>query len=158
MGMRSTNFREILGHFATGVTVVTALDAERRPHGLTVNAFSSLSLVPPLVLVCIEKTSECHSILEVAGSFAVNLLREDQEDLSRRFALRGVSKFEGVSWRRGENGAPLLRDAMGYLECRTATHHDGGDHTIFIGEVLRGDADGHRPLVFFKGEYTGLLP
>jgi flavin reductase (DIM6/NTAB) family NADH-FMN oxidoreductase RutF len=149
-------FRRVLSHFAAGVTVVTTLDSERRPHGLTATAFTSVSLDPPLVLVCIDKKAETYSQFEPAGIFAVNFLALDQQDLSQRFAKHGGDKFSGVGWQRGTLGTPLLDGTMGYVECRIKHSYDGGDHTIYVGEIEAADANEHRPLLHFRGAYRQL--
>lgn len=145
-----------MGHFATGVTVVTTLDKEGKPFGLTANAFTSLSLNPPLVLICVDKTVQCYPFFEESKLFAVNILGEGQEEISRRFATKGIEKFAGVQWHRGAHGLALLDDAIGHMECRIVQSYDGGDHTIYLGEVLRAEASGERPLIFFKGKYHRL--
>ena len=148
--------RRVMGHFATGVTVITTMDSSGSPFGLTANAFTSLSLDPPLVLVCIDKGVQCYPYFEESGLFAVNLLSENQEELSRRFATKGIEKFSGIQWRRGKQGVALLDGAIGHIECRIANRYDGGDHTIYVGEVVHTSASGGRPLIFFKGKYSRL--
>lgn len=154
-------FRRALGAFATGVAVVTYRD-EGRPAGLTVNAFSSVSLCPPLVLVCIDQGAESHDPLLAAGAFGVNLLRAGQDGMSRRFAAKDVpllDRFEGLDWRPGSVlGVPLIDDCLGFLECRTVARHPTGDHTIFVGEVVDLGADEGQPLLFFRGRYGRLSP
>ena len=146
----------MMGHFATGVTVITTMDGSGSPFGLTANAFTSLSLDPPLVLICIDKGVQCYPYFEESGLFAVNLLSENQEELSRRFATKGIEKFSGIQWRRGKQGVALLDGAMGHIECRIVNRYDGGDHTIYVGEVAHSSASGDRPLIFFKGKYHRL--
>ena len=149
--------RRVMGHFATGVTVVTTKDGEDTPFGLTANAFASLSLKPPLVLVCVDKAAHCYSCFEGSKIFAINVLGEGQEEISRRFATKGDEKFNGVPWRAGENGLALLDGAIGHIECKIVHSYDGGDHTIYVGEVLSAATDaGDRPLIFFKGKYHRL--
>ena len=145
-----------MGHFATGVTVITTKDGAGTPSGLTANAFTSLSLNPPLVVICVDKTVQCYACFEESKAFVVNILNEDQEDLSRRFATKGIEKFEGLSWSLGELGIPLLDGAVGYIECRVAGSYEGGDHTIYLGEIVTATANGDRPLLFFKGKYYRL--
>jgi flavin reductase (DIM6/NTAB) family NADH-FMN oxidoreductase RutF len=149
--------RRVMGHFATGVTVVTTKDGTDAPFGLTVNAFASLSLDPPLVLVCVDKGAQCYSCFVESKIFAVNVLSDGQEEISRRFATRGVQKFDGIAWRRSESGLALLDGAIGNIECKVVHSYDGGDHTIYVGEVLRAStADDGRPLIFFQGKYRRL--
>jgi len=156
MAIDARELRNVMGHFATGVTVITTKDATGKPFGLTANAFSSLSLEPPLVLICVDKTVDCYACFEESKVFAVNFLNEEQEHLSRRFATKGIEKFEGVTYQIGECGVPLLEGALGSLECKIANDYDGGDHTIYVGEIQCAAASGDRPLLFFKGKYYRL--
>lgn len=147
-------FRQALGHFASGVTVVTVRDGATLT-GTTVSAFSSLSLDPPLVLVCLSHDSASHDLIRRAGRFAVNILSAEGEGLSRQFAGRGPDKFAGVDYRIGVSGAPLLAGAAATIECRLAAQHPGGDHTIFVGAVLAVSADdAARPLLYHRGRYN----
>jgi flavin reductase (DIM6/NTAB) family NADH-FMN oxidoreductase RutF len=156
MAIDQRELRNVMGHFATGVTVITTKDAAGKPFGLTANAFSSLSLDPPLVLICVDKTVDCYTCFEESKVFAVNFLSEEQEHLSRRFATKGIEKFEGVTCQTGECGVPLLEGAMGSIECKVVSVYEGGDHTIYVGEILCATASGDRPLLFFKGKYHRL--
>ena len=158
--MESAEFRRIMGHFATGVVVVTCRDpATGTPCGLTVSAFSSVSLDPLLVLVCIEKDADSHDCIRRAGHFAVNILPYHQAALSRKFAGPDpLEKFQGVSFREVATGAPVLEEAMGWLDCRVHAAHPAGDHTIFVGRVLAGDARDDAPLIFFRGGYGRFAP
>jgi flavin reductase (DIM6/NTAB) family NADH-FMN oxidoreductase RutF len=149
-------FRSILGRFASGVTVVTTRDESGRDHGMTVSAFCSLSLEPPLVLACVDRTTEMHAILSDASTFAANILSEEQEALSRRFSEKMDDRFDGVGFRRGVTGAALLDDVSATLECNLVDRHEGGDHTIYVGEVIAGDPHEPRPLVYYRGGYTAL--
>lgn len=146
-------FRRVLSHFAAGVTVVTTVDREERPHGLTATAFTSVSLEPPLVLVCVDKQAETYSQFEPAGVFAVNFLSLEQRDISQRFATHGGDKFSGLSWRRGGLGAPLLDGTIGHVECRIRHWYDAGDHTIMVGEIESADAGDGEPLLHFRHDY-----
>jgi flavin reductase (DIM6/NTAB) family NADH-FMN oxidoreductase RutF len=148
-------FRRVLGHFASGVTVVTVADADGL-HGITVSSFCSLSLQPPLVLICIDKRVTTHAALDQAGHFAVSILRQDGEHLSRHFASRDMDKFNGIAYHTGITGAPLLDEALALIECRIAQTADGGDHTIFIGEVLTATATDDKPLLYFRSGYHKL--
>ena len=154
--MDSREIRDIMAHFATGVTVVTTRDGAGSPFGLTVNAFTSLSLNPPLVVVCIDKAAQCYSCFEESKVFAVNVLSEDQEELSRRFATKGIEKFGEIKWHRGENNVPLLDGSIGTIECKIVNSYEGGDHTIYLGEIVSAKATEDRPLLFFKGKYHRL--
>jgi flavin reductase (DIM6/NTAB) family NADH-FMN oxidoreductase RutF len=148
--------RRVMGHFATGVAVITTKDKDGVPNGLTANAFLSLSLNPPLVLISVDKSAQCYACFECENGFTVNFLGEDQEELSRRFATKGIDKFAGLQWHEGINGAALLDGVLGYVECKIRQCLDGGDHTIVVGEVLDAHAAGERPLLFFKGKYQRL--
>jgi flavin reductase (DIM6/NTAB) family NADH-FMN oxidoreductase RutF len=147
-------FRSVLGRFATGVTVVTARDTSAVDHGLTVNAFTSLSLEPPLILVCIDREASLHPAMSACSHFAVNILSSKQEALARRFAAPETDRFEGVGFTRGLCGAPILDDVLAYLECRTAQAIPGGDHTIFIGEVEHAETRTIAPLLYYRGGYA----
>lgn len=149
-------FRRTLGCFVTGVTVVTAMDERGQPRGLTANAFSSLSLDPTLILVCVDHGSDTFPVISAAPSFAVNILGEEQREISQRFAGKGESKFEGLSYHPGETGAPLLDGALAVIECDVAQFYPEGDHTIFIGAVRRVEHGPGKPLLFFRGNYASL--
>jgi flavin reductase (DIM6/NTAB) family NADH-FMN oxidoreductase RutF len=157
MPIDEQQFRRVLGHFATGVAVVTTIGDDGKPYGLTATAFTSVSLEPPLVLVCIDKGSESHPRLHAARVFAVNFLGVEHEHLSRRFAVSGGDKFKGLAATRGVTGAPLLPEALGYLECRVVDIFEGGDHTIFLGRVEAGDARDGEPLLYFRGAYRQIV-
>ena len=156
MSIDPRELRNVMGHFATGVTIITTKDNTGKPFGLTANAFSSLSLAPPLVLVCVDKTVDCYACFEDSKVFAVNFLSEEQEQLSRRFATKGIEKFEGVTCSSGELGTPLLEGTLGHIECKVVNSYEGGDHTIYVGEIQGARASGDRPLLFFKGKYYRL--
>jgi flavin reductase len=156
----SREFRDTMGGFATGVNVITTRSGEHR-YGMTATAFSSVSLDPPLILVCIGRTSEGSEVIARNGVFAVNILSKDQEPLSRFFASkdrpRGVNAFQGVDHHEAVTGSPLLDGAAGYVDCRLATTHDAGDHLLFVGEVLALGVDPEvEPLVFHGGRYAFL--
>jgi flavin reductase (DIM6/NTAB) family NADH-FMN oxidoreductase RutF len=156
MPLDAQSLRRVIGHFPTGVGVVTTRSETGSIHGLTANAVTSVSLVPPLLLICIDKKARSLLHLERSGIFTVNILAAGQEELSRRFATSGGEKFEGVSYRVGDNGAPLLEGAVGYLECSVWARHEAGDHVIFLGQVERAEARRSDPLVFFRGRYRML--
>lgn len=156
MSIDSLELRRVMGHFATGVTVITTRDKDGAPHGLTANAFMSLSLNPPLVIVSVDKTAQCYDCFEPDNCFTVNFLSEDQEEISRRFATKGIDKFDGMEWREGSNGAAILDGVIGSVECKITDCHDGGDHTIVVGAIVNVTAAGDRPLLFFKGKYQRL--
>ena len=159
MNVDAAEFRRVLGHFVTGVTVLTTRDRSGEPAGLTANAFASLSLDPPLVLVCIDHASSTHDLIVDAGFFAVNVLAEGQERISRRFADDQVEpRFEGIAWREELTRAPILDDALAWVDCRVHSTCEGGDHTIFLGEVRAADAREGVPLLFYRGGYGRFAP
>lgn len=150
-------FRSVLGRFASGVTVVTVVDPDGRDLGMTVSAFASVSLDPPLVSVCIDHAASMHGALLIAERFGVNILASEQEALSRRFAgVESVHRFEGIGYERGESGVVLLDDAVAHMECERVTQHEAGDHTLFIGQVERAIARDARPLLYYRGGYARL--
>ena len=153
MAIDKQEFRRVLGQFAAGVAIVTTVGEDGKPHGLTATAFTSVSLEPPLVLVCVDKAADSHPHFHASRVFAVNFLRVDHEHLSRRFAVSGGDKFKDLVVARGVTGAPLLPETLGYLECRTVEIFEGGDHTIFLGQVEAGDARDGEPLLHFRGTY-----
>lgn len=146
--------RDAMARFATGVTVLTT--GGERMHGMTANAFSSVSLEPPMVLCCVARTAEMHQAIVSARSFGVSVLGGGQERLARYFAdrrrPRGPAQFEGIGWRPGEcTGAPLLTDSLAWLECRLREVHDGGDHSILLGEVLEAGWSPETEALLFVG-------
>jgi len=153
MPIDKDRFRVVMSHFAAGVTVVTTLDADGRPFGLTATAFSSVSLDPPLVLVCVDKKAETYPHFEPAGVFAVNFLSLGQRDISQHFAKHGGDKFRELGWRAGVLGAPLLEGTIGHVECRIRHWYDAGDHTIMVGEIESADACAGEPLLHFRHAY-----
>jgi len=156
MPIEKTELRRVMGHFATGVTVVTTCGSNGRYYGFTANAVSSVSLVPPLMMVCVDKNAESYPSFEQSRVFTVNILSAEQEDLSRRFAVSGGEKFEGVSYRVGANGAPILGGVLAHLECRVVSAYDGGDHTIYLGEIQEAETSEGKPLLFYRGGYRSL--
>ena len=152
-------FRAVMGRFATGVTIVsTRLDDEL--HGMTANAVAAVSLDPPLVLVCIDKSADSHDIVDASGVFALNILGRGQYAMSRHFAVKegpAAHRLEGVPHHTRATGAPIIDGSIAYLDCRIVGRYPGGDHTIFVGEVVdAGRLDGGEPLVFYEGRYLGL--
>ena len=156
MTVGKEEFRRALGHFASGVTVVTSKGDDGTLRGITVSAFSSVSLDPPLVLICIDKKASLHDHLKEGGHFAVNMLAEDQELISRRFASKEGDRFEGLGYREGSTGTPLLDGALASIECRIVHAYPGGDHTIVVGEVLATEVGAGGPLAYFRGGYVRL--
>jgi flavin reductase (DIM6/NTAB) family NADH-FMN oxidoreductase RutF len=156
MPVTRVEFRAALRLFAAGVTVVTTRDEEGRPTGLTASAFTSVSLDPPLVLVCVDRAATAHPSVLCHGWFAINVLARGQEALSRQFAVSSGDKFTGVGYRAGLAGLPLLDGALATLQCRLVQDHDGGDHSIFVGQVEQAAARAGAPLVYFQGDYHEL--
>ena len=149
--------RDALGCFATGVTVVTCLDSNEKPAGLTVNSFTSVSLDPPLLLVCIAKAAASARTLAGAPNFAVNVLQTGQQPASIRFSTRDQDRFGTTPWSCGEEGAPILKDSLGVFECERFAVHDAGDHHILVGQVVKASFDaGLDPLLYFRGRYRRL--
>jgi flavin reductase (DIM6/NTAB) family NADH-FMN oxidoreductase RutF len=149
--------RDALACFATGVTVVTCLQADGVPAGLTVNSFTSVSLDPPLLLVCLAKKAASATPLIEASHFAVNVLQTGQQPASIRFSTRDEDRFGATPWACGEAGAPILQDSLGVFECERRAVHDGGDHHIMIGQVIKASFDATLdPLLFFRGRYRRL--
>jgi len=157
MPVSGDEFRRALSQFASGVTIVTTRDAAGQPLGLTVSAFCSVSLEPPLVLVCVDKKASSYSGFLESRAFVVNILAEDQQELSRRFATKDLKKFEGVLYRAGIEGIPVLEGAVANLECRLVHAYEGGDHTIFVGGVEKTSVrEDVLPLLYFRGSYRRL--
>ncbi|MHB1191411.1 MAG: flavin reductase family protein [Longimicrobiales bacterium] len=144
-----------MGRFPTGVTVVTARDGEGAPVGLTVNAFASVSLDPPLVLVCIDHASHSHDRLLSAGAFAVNVLSAAQDALARRFASDpSEGRFDGAAWGGGPGGAPVLEGVSAWLACTVEAAHEAGDHTIVVGRVHEAGVGTEEALAYYRGAFT----
>lgn len=157
MPLDPDQFKSVLGRFASGVTVVTTCGRGGRDHGMTVSAFSSLSLTPPLVLFCIDRATSMQAVLASAEWVVVNILSAEQEALSRRFSnVEAECRFEGIGFTRGQHGAPVLDDVLGWLECRVVERHPGGDHDIFIAEVESATAQDARPLLYYRSGYAQL--
>jgi len=152
MPIDDAQFKHALSHFASGITIVTT-EHEGTDYGLTVASFASLSLSPPLVLVCISKSSSSHEPIVESGKFGVSILASDQEAVSGRFASRGGDKFAGLDVRRGTLGIPLIGNALATLECRVTNQVVGGDHSIFIGEVVDTQTREGAPLLYFRAAY-----
>ncbi len=154
----SARYRQVLGHFATGVTVVTGtLDGQ--PMGLSVNSFTSVSLAPPLVAFCIARTSTTWPRLRARGHFCVNILAEDQEQLARVFATRLVDKFTGVGWTPAPSGSPVVLGALAWLDCTVEAEHEAGDHLIVVGRANNMEVVHEAgPLIFYRGGYGRFEP
>ena len=153
--LTSEEFREVISNFASGVTVVTVLH-EGRQYGTTASAVTSLSLDPPMLLICMNKQSETGRAVSAAGHFAVNILGSGQAGLAKRFAQKGDDKFTGVRVTPGKWGEPLFEDALATLECTISEETSGGTHYVFLAEVEGGAASGGTPLAYFRGQFGRL--
>lgn len=152
----AADLRRVAGHFTTGVTVVTATQ-EGRPCGLTVNSFTSVSLDPPLVLVCLARSARAYGCVDRAGRFVVNVLAEGQEDVARLFASRSEDKFGGLAYHASRHGNPIIDGAHAWLECEVVARHPGGHtHTIYVARVIDLASGRGRPLIFHGGQYRSL--
>jgi flavin reductase (DIM6/NTAB) family NADH-FMN oxidoreductase RutF len=157
MTFDSLAFRQAMGRFATGVTVVTALDSAGAPVGVTVNSFSSLSLDPPLVLFCLDRQTMAFAAFADSRHFAVNILRDSQQALSEAFASGRDDAWDGLAYDRWDSGSPILAGCLANVECARHRSHDGGDHMILVGRVLRiAYADADTPLINYRGRYRRL--
>lgn len=156
MAITSEEFRAALGSFASGVTVVTTKDNEGNLHGLTVSAFCSVSMNPPMILVCIQKTTPSHYAFEESKSFVVNILSDSQADISNQFAFKHEDKFAGIDYQLGVLDLPVLDNCLANLECRLKHSYDGGDHSIYVGEIEKITLNEGKPLIYWKGDYRDL--
>jgi 3-hydroxy-9,10-secoandrosta-1,3,5(10)-triene-9,17-dione monooxygenase reductase component len=149
----AATYRTVLGHFATGVVLVTAVHGED-PVGMACNSFTSVSLDPPLVLFCAAKSSTTWPRIQAAGKWAANVLDEDGEETGRLFAQKGADRFSRIAFTPGRSGSPIVEDALAFVDCETIAEHDAGDHVIVVGRVLElgYQAEG-KPLVFYRGGY-----
>ena len=142
-------FRKTCGRFATGVAIATVSALDGTPYGLTVNSFTSVSAMPPLVLICIDYRSTVLSYFRASASYCINVLKEDQRNLSDRFSERIPDRFDGLVWTTGELGAPVLRDCLASMECSVVQTVEAGDHAIFIAEVIRANCRDGKPLLYY---------
>ena len=156
MSIDPDQYRAVLGRFASGITILTARDAAGGDHGMTVSAFCSVSLVPPLVLACVDRAAELFGIMPHVSHFGISILEESQEALSRRFAELPSGRFDGVGYTRTESGVVLLDDALAHLDCRRVQSHEAGDHAIHVGEVEWASCRQDRPLLYYRGGYAQL--
>lgn len=147
------HLRDVLGSFTTGVVVVTTRGDGGRPVGLTINSFNSVSLDPPLILWSIALKAPSLGAFRAADSFVINILGAHQEEIGRRFATPAPDKFSGVAWEAGFTGAPVIADTAAHLECKVHARHPGGDHEIYLGEVVALQDRGHAPLVYHRGAF-----
>ena len=156
-GVDPAQFRQLLGRFATGVTVLTARAPDGRPLGMTASSVASVSLDPPLVLVGVDRRHEMHEALRAAEHFVLNVLAADQEAVSRRFAGTDEDRFDGIGYRENKQGVPVLEGVLASIECVKQGAVPSGDHTVFSGLVTGGDVTDRRPLLYYRGGYCGLL-
>ncbi len=151
-------FRNALGRFPTGITVITTMGPDNKPEGLTANSFGAVSLDPPLVQWCLGKKAPSLPIFRDGGYFAINILKDTQRDISNKFATPAEDKFSGVDWRRGLGGAPILANSLAVFECRNETQYEAGDHLIFIGAVEDHTHVDGTPLLYNAGNYGVAVP
>lgn len=151
--IETVELRNALGRFATGVTVITTVDAEGRKYGVTANSYNSVSLDPPLILWSLARSARSMPAFAECETFAVHILGAHQEELARRFAARGEDKFAGIETRIGLGGAPLFDDCLAHFECSVENRFEGGDHIIFLGRVISFEACDHDPLIFHLGRF-----
>jgi flavin reductase (DIM6/NTAB) family NADH-FMN oxidoreductase RutF len=152
-GVDAAQFRQLLGRFATGVSVLTARDAGGLPQGMTASSIASVSLNPPLLLVAVDHANDMHAAMRSATHFVVNILAADQEALARAFAAETTNRFDGVGYRESHLGIPLLDGALAHIACAKYAEVPGGDHTVFFGLVTGGEVTERRPLLYFRGGY-----
>jgi flavin reductase (DIM6/NTAB) family NADH-FMN oxidoreductase RutF len=150
------DFRKVLGCFVTGVTLVATLGPDRVPRGITANSFTSVSLAPPLILVCIARSASSHRVFSEVDRFAVSILGQDQQDLSARFASRLPDKFSNVRWGLTRGGSPVLSDSVAWLDCSKHEAFDAGDHTILVGRVLQFGHSERPALGYYRGRYVAV--
>ncbi len=152
----SEEFRRACGRFATGVTIASVLDVNGVPHGLTVSSFTSVSLSPPLILICLGHEVTIIDIFRGARHFGISVLASNQRELSDRFARKGEDRFNGLEWRRGQTGVPLLPGVLASIECVVYQKFTAGDHDIFVGEMVSARVDDGEPLIHFARRYRAL--
>jgi 3-hydroxy-9,10-secoandrosta-1,3,5(10)-triene-9,17-dione monooxygenase reductase component len=149
----ASTYRTVLGHFATGVVIVTAMN-DGEPVGMACNSFTSVSLEPPMVLFCAAKSSSTWPRIQAAGKWAANILDDDGEEICRLFAQKGADRFARIAYTPGRTGAPILEDALAYVDCETIAEHDAGDHLVVVGKVIElGYQPEGKPLLFYRGGY-----
>jgi flavin reductase (DIM6/NTAB) family NADH-FMN oxidoreductase RutF len=149
-------FRQLIGHFATGVTVLTLTTPEGHPLGMTANSLSSVSLSPPLISVCVDREAEMHPVILQASEFVVNVLASDQEALARRFSDKHEDRFDGVGYHLSPEGLVLLDGALAHVVCAREATYPAGDHTIVLGHVVGGTTHEGHPLLYYRGGYAAL--
>jgi flavin reductase (DIM6/NTAB) family NADH-FMN oxidoreductase RutF len=155
-GLDEERFRKTCAQFATGIAIATVQGRDGQPLGITVNSFTSVSCAPPLVLVCVDYRSSILSHFRNSAYYGINILREDQRDISVRFSQAELDRFIGIGWRPGHTGVPLLDGMLATMECRFTQTVEAGDHAIFIAEVVAADSAAGRPLLYYGSEYCSL--
>jgi flavin reductase (DIM6/NTAB) family NADH-FMN oxidoreductase RutF len=155
-GIEPPLFRQLLGRFATGVTVLTTRTPAGEPVGMTASSVASVSLQPPLVLVSVDQRNDTHDSLAQASHFVLNVLGADQEALARRFAGLDAERFRDVSYRENPHGIAVLEGVVAHIDCEKQVAVPGGDHTVFFGLVVGGESTDRRPLLYYRGGYAGL--
>ena len=159
MPLEAAEFRRIMGHWTTGVAVVASVTPDGVPRGLTANAVASVALQPPLVLACVERCADTHDCIITSRFFSISILSQASENTARRFAAdNSADKFRGIAYHAETTGAPVLDDALAWVDCRVRDVYDGGDHSIVVGEVLAGDAFEAEPLAYYRSGYHRLAP
>ena len=154
--MDSNDFKLAMGRFPSGVTIVTTIGSEGKKCGFTASAFSSLSLDPPLILVCLANSADCYNSFNACDKFAINIIGKEQEELAFKFASKGVEKFDGNEFKEGENGLPILPDSVVSLECDAKDTYPAGDHAILVGEVKHIHLNNGIPSVWYEGKFRNL--
>jgi flavin reductase (DIM6/NTAB) family NADH-FMN oxidoreductase RutF len=149
-------FRQLLGHFATGVTVITTDAPDGNPAGMTANTLASVSLDPPLISVCVDHANDMHHTLGIVERFTINILSASQEAISRRFAELGTRRFDGIGLWRNRQGGIVLEGVLAHIECEKVAEHPAGDHSIYIGRVVGGRTNEGEPLLYYRGGYAGM--
>jgi len=152
----AAQFRQLLGRFATGVTIITVTAPDGKFLGMTANSLSSVSLYPPLISVCVEREAKMHNAILAVGQFVVNVLSSSQETLARRFADKHEDRFEGIGYNLTPEGLVLLGGALAHIECHRHAEYPGGDHTMVIGRVTGGSTSKGRPLLYYRGGYAAI--
>jgi flavin reductase (DIM6/NTAB) family NADH-FMN oxidoreductase RutF len=152
-GISPNDFRQTLGCFATGIVIVTSLDADGNPVGMTVDSFNSVSMEPPLVLWSLNLNAPSLPAFRAHSSFIVHVLSDQQLDLCKKFAKSGTDKFAGVDWQPGLDGSPLLRDTVATIQCTAYRQYEGGDHEIHLGQVMASSVSDRKPLIYNRGEF-----
>lgn len=156
VGVTSAEFRRACGRFSTGVAIASVLDAQGTPHGLTVSSFTSASLEPPLVLICLGHRVSVIDAFRASAHFGINVLAEGQRDLAERFSRKGQDRFDGLNWRRGKTGVPILAGVLAAIECAVRQRLTAGDHDVFVGEMVGARVAGDAPLIHFASHYRRL--